>query len=193
VTRWSSIVCNVIAFDALWTLTILGAAQPWWWGAPLLIVASAGLQLRWSPMPRREALLIMCAAAGVVFDIIASVAGLFRCESLSPVGFVIVFSSLWINFGTTLRPSLRWMWGRPMLAALLGAAAGPLAYWTADLLGAISISQPAWRAFAWCAIQYALAVPVLCALASALLSDERRSDQSLTSSGSPQSQDRPMS
>ena len=191
--RWLSIVCNIVVFDALWTMTVVGATKSWWWVAPALIVASAVVQLRWSPRPGRESLLIVCAATGVVFDVIASAIGLFRCESLSPAGFVIVFGSLWINFGTTLRPSLRWMWGRPILAAMLGAAGGPAAYWTAVQLGAITMSDQPWRAYAWCGMQYAVAVPVLCAVASTLLSDAHRSNHPLTASAGQQRPDRPTS
>jgi hypothetical protein len=170
VTRWPAILANLLLFDALWTLAVLGAGRPWWWAAPALILISTTIQLRSSPAPLREAAVIFLGAlAGLSLDAAARALGLFRYASGSTPEFLIVFLALWINFGTTLRPSLRWLWPRPALAALLAAASAPLAYWLASRLGAISPQPPPWRALAWSAGQYALALPLWMLLASRLL------------------------
>lgn len=185
-TRWAPILANLVLFDVLWTLAVLGAGKTWWWAAPALILVSASVQVCRSPAPGAEArLIILGAAAGVVLDCSAHALGLFRYASPSTAQFVAVFAALWVNFGTLLRPGLRWLWRRPLLAALLGGAGGPLTYWTAARLGAIAPSEPAWRAFAWCAAQYALALPLWCAAASAVFRNASRSVHPATSIAPP--------
>ena len=49
---------------------------------------------------------------------------------------------LWVNFATLINVSLNWLHGKYLLAAILGAVGGPLAYWAGDRLGAIEIAQP---------------------------------------------------
>lgn len=185
--RWAPVVVNVVLFDALWTLAVFGAGEPWWWAAPALIVVSAAAQLRWSPSPAAEAALILVGAVfGLALDLASKSLGLFQYASPSQAEFILVFTSLWINFGTTLRPSLRWMWRRPALGAVLGAVGGPLAYRIAAGLGAIAPIEPMWRALVWCGVQYALAVPLWCAAAALVLSHGPGSSRPPIPSGPPQ-------
>ena len=50
--------------------------------------------------------------------------------------------SLWAAFATTLNHSLRWVARRPLIATLLGAIGGPLAYLAGAKLGAMHIAVP---------------------------------------------------
>ncbi len=192
--RWLPIIANVVLFDALWTLAVLGAGKPWWWAAPVLIVLSGTIQLRWSPAPRTEAIVILLGATiGVALDALANTLGLFRYCSPSRLEFFLVFISLWINFGTTLRPSLSWMWTRPVIAAVLGGIGGPLAYWMAMRLGAITPNEPSWRALAWCGAQYALALPLWMLAASTLIPASRAPTPPSSAPASPPTQGTPAS
>lgn len=169
-SRWPAIAVNVVAFDALWTLALLGAGRPWWWVAPVAIGASAAAQVRRSPAPAREAGVILAGAAvGVALDWVGSGLGLFAYRGQSPGEFLVVFASLWVNFGTTLRPSLSWMWRRPMLAALLGAAGGPMAYWVGSRIGAITLGESVWKPLVWVGAQYAVVLPVWMLAAARLI------------------------
>lgn len=154
------IAINVAAFQALWTLAVFGAGKPWWWVAPALIGLSMAGQLRLSPLPGREAVLILAGACvGTSADWLAMACGMFHPSAASRTEFLILFFALWVNFGTTLRPSLAWMWHRPLLAAALGAVGGPCTYWAGSRIGAISLTEPQWKGLAWAAAQYAIAVP----------------------------------
>jgi hypothetical protein len=176
VKRWLPSILNVVLFDALWTLAVLGAGKPWWWAAPVLILLSALIQLRFSPVARAEGLLILIgAAAGTSLDVLCRSLNLFHFASASHAEFILIYFALWINFGATLRPSFQWAWKRPFLASLLGAIGGPFADWTATRLGAVTPIEPAWRYFAWSAAQFALALPLWMLAASAFIPTPRLS------------------
>lgn len=162
-SRLLPILVNVALFNALWAVTIAGAGESWWWAGPALIAVSAAAQLLlFSPSVRRDAMLILCGAAGgVLLDWIAVSAGAYRFLGGSTGTFVIVFAALWINFGTTLRPSLSWIWPRPALAAVLGAIGGVTTYWIASRMGAIEWGEPSMRGMLWVGAQYAIALPAL--------------------------------
>lgn len=154
------IFVNVIAFHLCWTVTIVGTSRTWWWAGPLLIGASAVMQTRHSRTPRREWLVIIAGAiSGVALDALGVACGMFRFHG-SAMQFAIIFAALWINFGTIVRPSLHWLWNRPLLAAMLGALAAPLNYWAAARLGAIAFIEPSWHGLIWVAGQYALLLPL---------------------------------
>lgn len=159
--RWLAIAINVVAFDALWTAGMLGAGKAWWWAAPAMIVLSMAGQLRSSPAPGRETCLILGGAAiGTSLDFLGVSLGVLRYVSDSTVEFLVLFGALWVNFGTTLRPTLRWMWRRPVLAAVFGAIGGPGAYWIGSRIGAVSLGSPEWRGLLWVTAQYGAALPL---------------------------------
>lgn len=75
--------------------------------------------------------------------------------------------ALWANFATTLNLSLAGLQTRPWLAALLGLAGGPLAYWGGAGLGAMTFVAPL-PALIALALGWALLTPLLLALATTL-------------------------
>ena len=67
--------------------------------------------------------------------------------------------SLWAAFAMTLNHSLRWVLGRPFLAALLGLLGGPLAYAAASRgFGAVALEPPAWSSLGSVGVGWALAL-----------------------------------
>lgn len=160
--RWAVILATLVAFDALWTVTILGAGRSWWWVGPALVGVTFGVQLLGSPRPGREAMVVgLGSVAGTGLDAAAVGAGVmtYRDGAVS-AEFVVVFLALWVNFGATLRPALAWLWGRPALSGLLGGVGGALAYVLGARLGAIGLPEPSWRGVAWATVQYAAATPL---------------------------------
>jgi hypothetical protein len=69
--------------------------------------------------------------------------------------------ALWMNLAATLRHSLSWLCGRPVLALVMGAVAGPLAYWGGARLGAVELGAPLGSSLAAIAVEWALALPLL--------------------------------
>jgi hypothetical protein len=85
--------------------------------------------------------ILLVTAAGVLIDHAAVAAGIQTFHAAAPrVGLVPLWiACLWAAFATTLRSSLGWMQGRLVLAAVLGALFGPVAYIGAEGLGAVAI------------------------------------------------------
>jgi hypothetical protein len=74
---------------------------------------------------------------------------------------------MWMLFATTLNVSMRWLRGKPWLAALFGLAGGPTTYLTGEKLGGIVLSnQPA--ALVALAIGWAIMMPMLMWLSETL-------------------------
>ena len=97
---------------------------------------------------------VLVAAGWVTYP-----SGLFS-DLLAPYWIV----TMWMLFGTTLNLSMRWLKGRPLLAALLGAIGGPASYVAGQKLGGIVFLEfvPAIIALA---IGWAVFMPILMALA----------------------------
>jgi len=74
--------------------------------------------------------------------------------------------ALWLGFASLPNGSLGWLQGRPVLQAGLGLVFGPLAYWTGAKMGAASM--PTAGAFLVIALAWALAFPVIMAMAARL-------------------------
>ena len=68
---------------------------------------------------------------------------------------------MWINFALTLNGSMRWLHGRYLLAAVLGAIGGPLAYVAGVKLGAAALLASSTLVYGALAVVWAGAVPLL--------------------------------
>lgn len=137
---------NATAFQAGWFACVLGAAYGWPWAG---VAAAAGLvafhALR-APRPRQELKLVAVAVlVGALWDSLLVAAGWIDfapdafAQNLAPYWIL----AMWALFATTLNVSLGWLRRRLALAVLLGALAGPLAYWAGANLGALELRQPA--------------------------------------------------
>jgi ABC-type amino acid transport system permease subunit len=74
---------------------------------------------------------------------------------------------MWMLFATTLNVSMRWLRGKPLLAALLGLVGGPAAYTAGEAMGGIVLVDQT-AAVAALAIGWACIMPLLVWLASHL-------------------------
>ncbi len=157
------VIANFVLFQAAWFACVLGAAHghaAWGSAAALAVVAwHLAVARRWQP----EARLIGAAVGiGLVLETLLVQAGWVRhvdgvwLAGLPPHWIV----ALWALFATTLNVSLRWLQGRPWLAAALGAVAAPLSYAGGVRLGAAQFADPG-AALAALAVGWALAMPLL--------------------------------
>ena len=165
-----TLALNAAAFQAGWFACVLGAAYGWPWAG---VAAAAGLvafhALR-APRPGQELKLVAVAVlVGALWDSVLVAAGWIAfapdafAQNLAPYWIL----ALWALFATTLNVSLGWLRRRLLLAALLGALAGPLAYWGGAKLGALELREPA-AALVALALGWAAILPALLALARRL-------------------------
>jgi hypothetical protein len=170
-------LANFFAFQLGWFACVLGGAhgQPWLGaGIGLLIVL---VHLGWLAARKNEWILIAAAAvAGFCWDSLLASLGVVDYSSgqlaawAAPVWIVV----MWMVFATTLNLSLGWLQGRYLLAAVLGAIAGPLAYEAGAALGAASFPDPL-TAVLLLAAGWAVFTPALLVLAARL---NQRADSS---------------
>lgn len=166
--RWQ--ISNVLFTQIAWFAAVLGAAQglPAWGAVPALAVLLWHLHL--APRPRSEAALILLTAClGTAADALVLGQGLVAYTSGQWSAAVppLWMSALWAVFATSLNVTLRWLHGRPLLAVLLGAVAGPLAFLSGARLGAATLLEPA-PALAGLALEWAVVLPILCLCAHLL-------------------------
>ncbi|MEJ2440127.1 MAG: DUF2878 domain-containing protein [Gammaproteobacteria bacterium] len=161
---------NFILFQIGWFACVLSSAA----GHPSLGALIAGAIIAWhvwqARRPSQEISLILVAMLiGMLWDSLLVWQSLLDYHSgilatnTAPYWIVI----MWALFATTLNLSLGWLKQHLLLASLLGAIAGPLAYYAGARLGALSVPQPL-PAYLALAIGWAVFTPILSRLSRRL-------------------------
>jgi hypothetical protein len=146
------VAMNFLLFQAGWFACVAGPA---WLGPPVVALIVA-VHLAWTRRRKAELqTLLATGALGSAADLALVNTGLLVFRG---GGYPVWMPALWLNFGTVLNVSLKWLQGRWWLAAALGAVAGPLVYLGGERLGAIELQPGTLVAVA---VQYGVAVPVL--------------------------------
>ena len=157
---------NFIIFQIGWFACVLGGANHWPWLGTAVAGALIAVHLWRVAQPRPElTLLLIAGAMGLVFDSLLVTLGLVQfpsgtlIEGMAPHWII----AMWMMFATTLNITFRWLKGRLVLAAVLGAVAGPLAYYAGAELGGVSFSQLQTSLLAL-ALVWGIAMPLLMVL-----------------------------
>jgi hypothetical protein len=166
----TTLLVNVVLFQVGWFACVVGASR----GLPWLGVGVVGAIVAWHASralrPRTEIKLVLVAVlVGTLFETALSSSGLLQYHGgvLFPGTAPVWMVALWGVFATTLNVSLRWLHGRPLLAALLGAAGGPIAYVSGARLGALHL-EPGLPTIIAIGIGWAMLTPLLVSLARRL-------------------------
>jgi hypothetical protein len=158
-----TVVVNVVLYQLGWVACVLGAAHGLPWIGPLAAAAIIAWHLARAARTRPELALVACAVLlGALFDTLLVQAGWvhFSAGALIAGTAPCWMMALWAIFATTLNISLRSLRTHPVLALILGALGGPLAYFAGARLGAITLvaAGPALSAIA---LGWAVLAPVL--------------------------------
>jgi hypothetical protein len=162
---------NFIAYEAVWFATIYSAGRDRTLPGVLAAVVFACMQLTVSRQRAADFRLIAVAVlVGMVLDGLLAVTGVVEYSSTPPAvplgGAPLWILTLWASFALTLNHSLRWLRGRPLIGAVLGAIGGPMAYLSSSRLsGAVEFAAPEWRALLCLAFGWSLAISLLAYLA----------------------------
>ena len=155
---------NLVAFQAGWFACVLGAANGRYLLGPAVVAAGVALHLALSEDRKRQALLLAAAAVlGLLVETALSAIGATapaRDAIPSPLPPLWLIA-LWPNFGAALPVSLRFLRGKTALSAVLGAVAGPGAYYGGARLGALSFPGGDGLGLALLAVVWAVSVPLL--------------------------------
>ena len=167
------LVLAFAAFQAGWFSAVLGAANAVPWLGPCVVAALAVVFVaRGSGRAQSMAYLAICGVLGFVLDSALTMAGMLRFPLDGHAGVSPLWmTALWLNFAMFVPVGLRWLYGKPGLAAAFGAAGGPAAYWAGQRLGALEWSTP--HAVGAVAAEWAAATPAIFWLASRM---ERKGD-----------------
>lgn len=160
---------SLLGYQVVWFSAVVGAGHGLIWPGLLTTAVYATWQLSISRQ-RKADLLLICTAlvAGCVLDGALLNTGLLHYTAMSPLGMLppLWILALWVSFALTFTQSLRYLQTRLMVAVLLGAIGGPLAY-----LGAargwyvVTFAPPLWLDLALLAAGWGLATPLLAWLA----------------------------
>ena len=165
-----SILFNALAFQLGWFACVLGGANRLPWLGTLVAALIVYWHLHQAQRPGREfALLAVVGVLGALWDSLLVALGWLHYPSGTLMNNTAPhwIIAMWVLFASTLNVSLRWLRGRRALGALLGAVAGPLAYYAGAGLGGVDITAPL-LAFTALAAGWAVFVPLLISLSTRL-------------------------
>lgn len=171
---------NIVAFQLCWFASVLGAAAGQPWLGPLFAAVWLPLHIRatGSFMGVEAKLIIAAGALGYVLDSLVVLAGGMSFPSQAQLGAptTLWMVTLWLGFAATLRHALGWVRERYLLGAILGAMAGPLAYWSGSKLGAVELGQTG-TSLVMVGLEWAVAMPLLLLLVARLENEEPEAAQ----------------
>ncbi len=132
-------ILNLLLYQFGWFCCVLGAA----WGYPLqgallaILLTAAHLCLVEERRSELRVMLLACMI-GALVDSLQQAFGLLRFRGAEdwPLWLPLWVFVIWAQFATLFRFALHWLRGRTLLAAVLGAVGGPIAYWSGVRFGA---------------------------------------------------------
>jgi Protein of unknown function (DUF2878) len=136
---------NIIAYQGAWFACVIGAANDVAWiGTALSLTIVFAYLIATTDVRAEIELIAVALILGLLIDSALASSGQigFAAGGASDRWAPHWMLALWAAFATTLNRSLRWVIGRPIVAAAFGALGGPLAYFAGTRLGALQMPTP---------------------------------------------------
>lgn len=165
-----NLLLNIVVFKLAWLSTVFGGANDLPLLGPLAVAIAVAIHLRLAPDSGREfTLVILTGFIGLAWDSILVSAGwlAYPTGTFLPGIAPYWILAMWMLFATTLNVAFRWLHGRLLLAAILGAFFGPVSYVGGAAVGAVELTLPS-AALTALSIGWALMMPGLLLLAQQL-------------------------
>ena len=157
-------IVNFILFQVSWFACVLGGAYAYPWTGVVATIIWLGLHLVGHPNRDGEIKLFAAGAMfGYCFDSILVEQGVLifstdaQLAGPSPLWMV----ALWLGFVATFHNAMSWMSGRYLLGTVLGAIAGPIAYWGGARMGAVEFGPSFTIAMVAISVEWTIAMPLL--------------------------------
>lgn len=150
---WSWTVLNVLGFQAVWLVSVIGAGRGLWWPGLVVAVLFATLTLAFTPERNRDLRTLSIALPlGFLMDsiLVQSQSLQFACPYPLPGLAPVWIMALWLGFALTLNHSLRSIYAKALPTFLFGLLGGPIAYGIASMrFEAMSIQGGALQCAIW--------------------------------------------
>lgn len=154
---------NFVLFQTGWFACVLSSAAGRPWLGALTALAILAWHIVRAQRPSQEVFLILIAMlVGTLWDSVLVWQSWLQypagnlLPNMAPYWIVV----MWALFASTLNLSLRWLKQHLLLAIVLGAVAGPLAYYAGARLGAVDFVHPL-NAIVALSIGWAVLTPLL--------------------------------
>lgn len=155
-------IINFVLFQLGWFACVLGAAKNTPWLGVIVVLAIVAWHLWQAKAAKPEIILLLITLLiGGVFDqlMLSSHLITYQSHGWSDALLPAWILALWAVFITTFNVSLRWMRNRWLIAVLFGAIGGPLAYFAAESLGAVTLNMS--LAYVVLGLGWAILTPLL--------------------------------
>ena len=132
-------IINFIAFQIIWLIAVLGAANELLW--PTIIAVFAFMLWQLSPQRRHPndiRFVIYAITFGLILDSLWQASGLIEFKLALPFIAPIWILLLWITFALTFNHSLTWLKKSPWFPIVFGMIGAPLSYYAGTRLEAVS-------------------------------------------------------
>ena len=136
---------NFVLFQIGWFgCVISGASKDYSWAGMVIVAIIVTIHLSRATYMLDEIMLIATTTVvGTAWDSTLTIAGLFAFSNGVIISWLVPLwmVAMWALFATTLNVSMKWMKDRYILAAVFGAAGGPLAYYAGHRIGAVDFNN----------------------------------------------------
>jgi hypothetical protein len=160
-------LAGLVGFYLCWFACVGGAARGLPWLGPLAVALYLLVHLRTIPSgaerTRQAWLLGAAGAVGYAADSLLVLSGVLTFPPHAVLGWpsTVWMVALWVLQAAVLGGIMSWMRGRFVLAAVVGAAGGPLAYLAGERMGAAALGPAHAVALTVIAVEWAAAMPLL--------------------------------
>lgn len=154
-------VVTLILFKLCWLAIVFGTV----WNRPWLGLLAIAAFLGYEVVARqRQHVLVPALIVGALGFAVDNGYVLSGLITFSDAGFALApywMALLWVNFALIVEHGLKFLHGRPLLAALLGALGGPSAYLAGVRLGLITCEASPVVVLSVIGLTWALAMPLM--------------------------------
>lgn len=158
VKRWLPKLVGLFLFDLVWISAVAGRSE-WLLATLLLVGLQVALAIRSSAFSWR--LYALFVALGLALEATVVGVGILTFDGGFLPSWLIL---LWLGFAGMLMNTLSDLAGRPVWAALLGIASGPLTYAIGIRLGAAELLRAEWLLWVVYAVLWAIYMVVFAVL-----------------------------